>query len=125
MAKAALPRSSSSWDVGAKVLVTKKPRKQAVRGQSGCGFCGQQGHNRQTCKSSAHTLGRLAERFALMRDTGNPMEWERVSIMVEALQFVRKAKVDRRNSVYKVKAVLAEASLIAEVALAAWNWGKK
>lgn len=83
-----------------------KPRPTGYR----CAFCGELGHNRQTCSSAGHTPKLLTERLATLKAEKHPQEWERLELVRLALKFVSGRRRD------------ATARAVAALALEAMSW---
>lgn len=101
-------RAKSSWSVGEKVTA-RKSRAGGYR----CAYCGELGHNRQTCTSVEHVPVRIRDRMAALKQENHPMEWERLQVVREALEFIAQRQKD------------SQARAVARLALEAMSWGER
>lgn len=75
----------STWTIGGnKKVRERKPRPTGYH----CAYCGELGHNRQTCQSVDHAPVRLRDRVNALTYEKHPAEWERWAVARAALEFI-------------------------------------
>jgi hypothetical protein len=118
--------SSKSIETRKKPQVAKaaKPARTPPK-PARCAFCGSLEHKRQGCTEASALVSRMRAQVCFIKAEKNPYEWERMTVLLAALQFAAnlpRAKGRRDSGIRQDYEQMIE---LAQLAIAAWTWGKK